>query len=186
MLIRAVAAIVAFAGLLAAALFYSQQRGDRLKVSGFIEADEIRVGSRVGGRVRSVPVQEGARVARGDLLVELEPFDLIERRAEAASMLSQRKAQLDKLLAGFRVEEIAQAEARAKQLEAHLAKLRNGPREQELAAAQAELLLAQADLNLAKLKQQRTEGLFGRGAATRDEMDEANSELSAAHSRVQD
>ena len=35
-------------------LWLSQRSEPALKVSGFVEADEIRVGSRVGGRVKSV------------------------------------------------------------------------------------------------------------------------------------
>ena len=64
-------------------LWLSQRSEPALKVSGFVEADEIRVGSRVGGRVKSVHVEEGQTVERGDPLVELEPFDLLDRLSEA-------------------------------------------------------------------------------------------------------
>jgi multidrug resistance efflux pump len=102
--IRAIVLIAAVI-VMAAALMYSQRRTQPLKVSGFIEADEIRVGSRVGGRVAKVLAVEGQKVKAGNVLVELEPFDLAERRAEAA-------ARLDKLKNGPRPQEIAAAEAR--------------------------------------------------------------------------
>jgi multidrug resistance efflux pump len=177
--------IVLLACLLTAALYFNPWQSRRLKVSGFIEADEIRVGSRVGGRVRSVAAVEGAHVKKGDPLVELEPFDLQERRSEAASVQAERKAALDKMTAGFRTEEIAQAKARTEQLNAQLQKLKNGPRPQEIASAVAELESAKADLKLAQVKQERTEGLFGRGATTRDDLDQANSELASAQARLQ-
>ena len=50
-------------------LFYSQHRTEPFKVSGFVEADEIRVGSRVGGRVAKTLAVEGASVKTGDLLI---------------------------------------------------------------------------------------------------------------------
>ena len=56
-------------------------------VSGIIEADEARIGSRVGGRVLKVLVHEGDSVTVGQELLQLEPFDLLERKAEAAAKL---------------------------------------------------------------------------------------------------
>jgi RND family efflux transporter MFP subunit len=92
MLLR-ILAILFVAALLAGAVYYSQLRSEPLKVSGFIEADEIRVGSRVGGRVLRVPATEGQPVKVGDVLIELEPYDLNERRAEAVARIEQARAQ---------------------------------------------------------------------------------------------
>ncbi len=85
--------ILLVAAALVAALVYSQRRHGPLAVSGFVEADEIRVGSRVGGRVMKVPVMEGQAVKVGDLLLELEPYDLLARHAEAEAKLEQARAQ---------------------------------------------------------------------------------------------
>jgi RND family efflux transporter MFP subunit len=72
-----------------------------LKVSGFVEADEIRVGSRVGGRVMHVPAVEGHVVKTGDLLFELEPYDLLQRRAQAAAEIDQALALLSQAQTSF-------------------------------------------------------------------------------------
>jgi RND family efflux transporter MFP subunit len=85
--------IIVVAAVLAGAVFFSQMRHQPLKVSGFIEADEIRVGSRVGGRVLRVPAVEGQSVKVGDVLIELEPYDLNEKHAQALAQLEQAKAQ---------------------------------------------------------------------------------------------
>ena len=77
------------------------------KISGFIEADEIRLGSRVGGRVARVHVEEGQAVRQGDVLVELEPFDLLELEQEAEAQVAAKQAEYDRLQAGFRAEEKA-------------------------------------------------------------------------------
>src|SRR5437016_486089 len=99
-----IAIIVVLAAIGAGALLYSQSRREPLKVSGLIEADEIRVGSRVGGRVQGVKAQEGHPVKTGDVLVELEPYDLLERRAQAKAELSARQAEYQRLKTGYRPE----------------------------------------------------------------------------------
>ena len=170
-------AIVVFAAVLFAALLYSQQRTERFKVSGFIEADETRVGSRVGGRVLHVFAIEGKPVPENGVLFELEPFDLRERRSEAAAHLAERTAELQKLTAGFRVEEIAQAEAHVEQLAARLLKLQNGPRPEEIEAAAKEAKEAEERYRLAELNYKRAEELMGKGATTQDEFDRISSEV---------
>ncbi len=89
MLKRLVPVLIVVAALVAA-IAYSQLRPLPLNVSGIIEADEIRLGSRVGGRVLSVHVQEGGRVQQGDILVRLEPFDLEEQEKQATENVAAR------------------------------------------------------------------------------------------------
>ncbi|MEQ8854479.1 efflux RND transporter periplasmic adaptor subunit [Gimesia sp.] len=169
--------------ILILALVMSQNRYEPLKVSGFIEADDIRPGSRVGGRVRQVLIEEGQKVSRGELLIELEPYDLLERKAEAEAALAEAKAYHSKLVAGFRPEEIAEAAAKVDQLKAHLTQLVNGPRPQEIEAAVAELRLADAQFRLAQAQQSRIETLFAEKTASQDELDTANTEFQVAAAR---
>ncbi len=172
------------AALLMGGLWYSQRESDTLIVSGFVESDEIRLGSRVGGRVRSVFVEEGQQVKAGDVLVELEPFDLLDRRAQAAAFWTQQKARYDEVHAGYRSEEIAQAQARYEQSNEQLRMLRNGPREQELKVAQAELSMSAAELQLATESLSRVSRLQEQGAATQEALDSAVSQQKAATDRV--
>src|SRR5262249_61699781 len=111
------------AGAIVALLYYSQWRKEVFHVSGFIEADEVRLGSRVAGRVAKVAVEEGQEARKGDIIVELEPFDLIESRARAQAELAAARADDAKYSAGYRAEEIAQAKARHGQIAARLEKL---------------------------------------------------------------
>lgn len=175
---------VLLAATLVAALVVSQQESGPLHVSGFIEADEIRVGSLVGGRVQSVAVKEGQVVRRGDLLVELEPYDLLQRQAEAEALVAQRRAASDKLIAGFRSREISQAKARVDHAKARLDELRHGPRPAEIQAAEAELRSAQADLDVAQRDQGRISELVSRGADTTQHLDEADRRLKSARERL--
>jgi HlyD family secretion protein len=176
----AIVAVVVLAGM----LVYSQTRVEPLRVSGFLEADEIRIGSRVGGRVAEVEAQEGMRVEKGKVLVKLAPFDLLERRAQAAAELAARKADLARLTTGYRAEEIAQAEARHAQLAARLEKLTNGSRQQDIDAGRSRLTLAKATLDLANQNYGRTKSLFDKNVRTKDEMDRATEERTVAEATV--
>ena len=113
---RLIAAAIVALGLIAV-LAWSQQRHEPLKVSGYIEADEIRIGSRVGGRVARVRIIEGQAVRIGEPLIELEPFQLRELQAQARGELGRAQAELDRVTNGFRPEEIAQAKAKHDQLD---------------------------------------------------------------------
>src|SRR5579864_1004274 len=96
----------------ALALFYSQHRSGPLRVSGFVETDEIRIGSRVGGRVKSVLVEEGDQVKKGQPLVELEPFQLLEQLAQARAQLAEAEADALRLEDGYLPEETGQSKAK--------------------------------------------------------------------------
>lgn len=178
-------AVVLLAVVAIALLAYSRFQTDPLKVSGFLEAYEIRVGSRVGGRVHQVHVEEGATVKRGETLVELEPFDLQERRAQAAAELAAFTAEYEKLASGFREEEIAQAKAHYDQLAAQLEMLVAGPRAQEIAAAEARVRLAEAEVELAQDLLARLERLLAQNAATREEQDRVVTQLRVAQETLE-
>jgi len=166
-------------GGLVAALVYSQHRTVPRKVSGFIEVHDVRVGSRIGGRIARVAVVEGQRVSKGDLLVELEPYDLEARLAEARGRLEQAIENARKLTAGFRKEEIAQAQARRDQLKAQYLKARTGSRPQEVAEAQALLDLAVVQRNISEANYERVTRLFKINNATPDERDRAENDFKA-------
>jgi len=166
--------------LVAVLLLASKWRREAPKISGFIEANEIRLGSRVGGRVAKVFVEEGDRVKAGKVLVEFEPFDLNEREAEARANVAARQAEYDKLVNGFRPQEIAQAKARCEQLGADYQRLVKGPRQAEIDAARAQLEVAEAQLSLAEQVHRRTRELYESKAASQDEMDRAIEELAVA------
>lgn len=167
------------AAVLLGVLLYSQTRPIDPKVSGIVEADEVRVGSQIGGRVREVLVREGQSVKAGDPLVRLEEYDLGARRAEAVARLAARKAERDRLVEGFRPEEIAQAKARVQQLQATLQRLENGPLPEEIAAATAQLELATAQYKRAQQTFHRVSSLFSRnaGAVSREDVDRATEGL---------
>ena len=80
---------------------------------GRVEAvsEEIRVSSELSGRLKSVNVEEGERVRRGQLLAEIENDDYHARVAAAEAELMQREAELRRIVNGARTEERREAEA---------------------------------------------------------------------------
>ena len=106
--------LIVVAGLVAAAgyaVWKSRGQGDEFVVSGVIEADDIHVGSKVGGRVMKVVAREGQSVKAGDVLVLLEPDEPKASLSESQASLRQVEARLTELQAGYRREEIDQAKA---------------------------------------------------------------------------
>ncbi len=163
---RFVLAIAVIAVLLAA-IIYSQMRTSPAKVSGVVEADEIRLGSRVGGRVQDVQVTEGAAVKADQVLVTFEPYDLEQREQVAAAELAMREAELKKLEAGLRDEEIAQAKAHYERLLAQYELVVAGPRDEEIAAAERRMDAATAVKNLAQQNYDRVSKLLQDNSVSR-------------------
>ena len=154
-------------------LYWQQSRPVRLVVSGFIEADQVRVGSRVGGRVAEVLVEEGTRVQAGEPLFRIDPFDLRERAAEAEGELQASTAICERLESGYRAEEIAMARAERDRTAARLDKLLAGPRPREIEIARENLNRARADLGFAEAEHTRIGGLYRQGQAGQSEYDRA-------------
>lgn len=178
-----VLAFVVLAAAAVAALLWNQGHAPPPKVSGFVEADEIRLGSRVGGRVKAVRVAEGKSVKAGDVLVELEAYDLAERRAAAGADAAARHAEHARLVAGPRPEERTQAEERMHQATARLDRLVAGPRAQEIEAARAQVQLAEAHAELQRKSLERTKGLAGH-AESEEELDRAKAAVTEAEAAV--
>jgi HlyD family secretion protein len=169
--------LVIVAAVVVGWLFWQQHRPVPLVVSGFIECDEVRVGSRVGGRVAEVMVQEGQTVKAGEPLFRIEPYDLNERLAKAQAQAAASRAELARLKEGYRLDEIAQAQARRDKLAATLAKLVAGPRPREIQIAVARLESAKANYDLAVTQQKRMAEMSRAGTASQTEIDRADREL---------
>ena len=163
-----------------AALVWSQQRKSPFFVSGFIESHQIRVGSRVGGRVQQVHVEEGQAVQRGVALVELDPYDLRERLAEARASLAAQTANLDKLKAGSRREDIEQARAARDREKVVLDKLVAGSRLLEIKVQEAKVAMAKAELVKAQQDYDRVKTLSDQGQASEVEMNDVTRALGVA------
>ena len=186
-MVKRIVLFVVVAAALTGVLLWSQQRPAQEKVSGVIEADEIRLGSRVGGRVKEVLVEEGMAVDRNTPLVVLEEYDLRERLAEAKAVVAQRQQEFAKLQGGFRAEDRDQALARYQRFAAMVDRMDRPPRLEEVEAARAQVRLANAKLERAQQQMQRLRDLFARqpDAVPQDQRDRAAEEVKVAQANAE-
>lgn len=91
-----------------------------LTAYGNVEIREVRLGFRVGGRITQMGVDEGDTVSAGQVLASLDETPYRLELAAAQARRDAAAANLRKLEAGFRPEEIAEAAARLHQHEATL------------------------------------------------------------------
>jgi len=141
-------------------------RDTALQSSGTVEARNIRVGSKIGGRIDKVLVREGDAVQAGQVLIT---FD--EKELQAS--LEQSRANAEKVRRGYRPEEIAEARANAAQAKADYELKRNGYRQEDVAAAQADLDRAKADETRTHLDFDRYEALAKKDLVSKQQRDSA-------------
>jgi multidrug resistance efflux pump len=153
-------------------------------ISGIVEADDIHVGSKIGGRVLKVVAREGQTVKAGEVLVLLEPRDLDASLAETQAAMRQAEAKLALLTAGYREEEIEQAEAAMKQSQAELSQLVAGPRQQEIDQARADWLAAKAQAENSRKLQRRMEDLSKRDLIAKQDFDDAQAKAEESEQKM--
>ena len=152
--------------LLLAAACGAEVPPDRVRVSGHVEATEVRVAAEVGGRLVDLRAAEGDRVNAGDLVARIDVRDAELALARAEADRAHADAQLRLLRAGSRREDIRQASAQHQAAAA------------EIAAAEAELRAAEQDL-------ERYESLLRANAGSRKQRDDARARRDVARSRLQ-
>src|SRR5436190_361284 len=116
LIIGALLVVVLVAGGIA--YFLVNRTGHELKIPGTVEVFEVRLGSKLGGRIGEVYVREGQEVNAGTVLLR---FDTPE--------LNAQKAQLEQKLAAAQME---------------FKKAKDGPRPQEREDALAAMNAAKA------------------------------------------
>lgn len=100
------------AGLLAdLGLEMERPPGEIIAASGIIEAQEISITAEIGGRITNLLVDEGDQVEEGDLLIELDTDLLTAQIKQAQATLRLAQANLAKIEAGAKKQDIRHAEA---------------------------------------------------------------------------
>ena len=128
-----------------------------IQASGHVEATEIHVAAKVGGRLLDLPVREGDRVTEGQTLASLDTTDTRLALEQARAEQGAAEAEWDLRKAGARREDIAEAQA-------------------QLQSAEAELAGAEKDL-------ERMESLLARGSGTEKARDDARVRRDVARAR---
>ena len=92
-----------------------------LMLTGNVEVRQVNLGFKVAGRIKGLKVDEGDTIAEGQVLAGLERVYFEDDIAQLKAQRDQAKANLAKLEAGNRPEEIAQAEATVAERDATVA-----------------------------------------------------------------
>ncbi|WP_284640714.1 efflux RND transporter periplasmic adaptor subunit [Paenibacillus silviterrae] len=72
---------------------------------------EVKIVSKIAGKVSEVLAQEGAEVKKGDILIQLETSDLLQQVKQAESAVIAAQAKLDDARNGTRSQELQAAES---------------------------------------------------------------------------
>ena len=152
-------------GAVVAAACAEPPPSNELRVSGHVEATEIRVAAEVGGRLVALTVAEGDRLQAGDIVARVDTRDVELEIGRAEAEREAAEAQLRLLEAGARPEDVRQAQAQIDVLEA------------EIAAIDAELVAATAD-------RERFESLLAADAGSRKQRDDAAARVNVLQERT--
>jgi len=161
-----------------------------ISASGRIEVTEVNISSKVTGRIRTLDVDEGSDVKRGQLIATLEGDELQAQLRQVRAALQSGEAKLAQARIVLRVEpitvksQIRQAEEALRAAGERLSLLQTGPRTQEIEEGRANLRQAQARLEIARLTRDRYRALLIDGAISKQEVDRTDTDHDAAEAAV--
>jgi multidrug resistance efflux pump len=162
--------------------FGSRQRF--LQLPGVVEIQEVRLGSKIGGRVAEVLIEEGDLVEAGQVLVRLEVPELEAQREQWLARLQEAEAQRDKAFNGPREEEKEAGLGALEAAKARLKRLEEGFRKEEIRQARGDWEAAEADARLAREDYERAERLFRTATIPQAEHDAARAANERARKRA--
>ncbi|MEB3341092.1 HlyD family efflux transporter periplasmic adaptor subunit [Okeania sp.] len=115
--------------------------------TGIVEAKRTsELGFERSGLLRSIYIEEGDTVTKGQIIAELDTSQTIAQRGILIAQREKAIASLKELQNGARIEEIAAIRASLAQEQARLEELQTGPRIETIAATRASLAQEQAKL----------------------------------------
>ncbi len=157
---RSLLAIAFLLACIGAALVFGLfgNRNNAFQLPGVVEIQEVRLGSKIGGRVAEVLAHEGEIAQPGQLLVRFAVPELIAQKR--------------------------QQEGRVAAAEATLLKAKNGSRPEEIRQAKSDLESNEADLKQTEEDLVRIEPLYKAGTLTRADFDSARAARDRLKGRV--
>ncbi|MDD2432953.1 MAG: biotin/lipoyl-binding protein [Clostridia bacterium] len=132
---------------------------EKMSFLGTVEANEVKIASKVPGRIAEVLVKEGEEVKTGQILLKLETTELEAKKKQAEGALLAAQAVYDKA--------------------------KNGARAQEIQLAKANVQMAEAKAQLLEDTYQRLKNLHEAGAYTTQELQKTETELIAARAQAE-
>jgi multidrug resistance efflux pump len=162
----AIPVLLVLAAAAAAAWYWpGRSEPETLHLFGTVEVQEVRLGSKVGGRVTAVLVRESQIVEPGQPVATFDAAELTARRDQARARLAAAQATRAKADHGPLDEEVEEARAMAAAAKARLDRMEAGFRDEEKRQARSELDAALAELRSAEdefARYERLPGVSGR------------------------
>ena len=156
-----------------------------LQFNGVLQAEEVKNGSRLGGRVVAVLAKEGMEVKAGTPLIRFENKDVQAKLMEAQASLAEAKAKKELLQTAVSVSDVHQAEAKVQQAEQRIALLAHGGRPEELAEARAKVREVEARVRVCQNQLQQAKQVLANGIISQQKVDEIANNLESAQSALQ-
>ncbi|MDP3718335.1 MAG: efflux RND transporter periplasmic adaptor subunit [Acidobacteriota bacterium] len=138
---------------------------DRVRVSGHVEATEVRLAPDAGGRVLTLSAKEGDRIEPGQTVLTLDTRDIALAIDRAKAERAAAEAQLQVVQAAARPEDVRQAES-------------------QIATARADQSAAESELAAAGLDLERFESLLKTNSGSQKQRDDAATRRNVARDRV--
>lgn len=148
--------------------------------SGIVEQQEYDLSFKIGGRLESLPVEEGQMVKKGDLIGRLEKGEWQAKVDQAKAAVALASANVGKAAAGVGVVDqatqakVEQAQAALQTAQAKFTELSNGARPQEIAQLEAKVNAAESAFNNAEDMRNKMNHLYQQGAVPQSKRDEAD------------
>jgi multidrug resistance efflux pump len=155
-----------------------------LVLPGVVEIQEVRLGSKAGGRVARVAIKEGEIAEEGRELVTFEVPELEAQRDQAQGRLDAAVAELEKAQKGPRREEKEAGKAAVDAARARWQRLKVGWREEEIRQARDDLEAAEADAVQARRDFERVDRIFRQSAGSKADLDAARAGRDRATGRA--
>ncbi|MBS9383330.1 MAG: efflux RND transporter periplasmic adaptor subunit [Dolichospermum sp. BR01] len=156
-----------------------------VSANGTVEPEQsINLSPKTAGIIKSLLVKEGDYVTKGQVLARMDDSNWQGQLIQEQGKVAQAQANLRKLVAGNRAEDIAQAQAKLEELQVKVSKLITGNRPQDIAQAQARLSLAQATLRKAEDDFRRTQQLYNAGAISLQSFNQKLADRDGAQAQV--
>ncbi len=144
-----------------------------LRLPGIVEVQEVRLSSRVGGRVKSIAVKEGDLVKAGQPLVTFDLPELEAQREQALRRRQAMEAMLERARNGATPEARAAAEASVASAEAHRDRVKAAYRPEEIDQAQQEWNAIAAEVEYARVEWERERWMQTKNLSTDSKLDSA-------------
>ncbi len=124
------------------------------EIQGFVEATHVKVGSKLIGRIDSLPIHKGQKIKSGDFLYSIESPELEAR--------------------------LQQAQAAKEAAQAQHEKAEEGARKEDIQAAKNNMIRAKAAYDYAQKSYTRIKNLYKEGVVPAQKKDEVEAKLIAA------